>query len=107
MIMSMVNMPAERRSVLLVVIEKENMERMKEADPVTLESYARGGGLPPPEFPRNLSLLIAYDEDRPKLYALAKDANKDAAGVVALIQYLERGRKYIEGKDGVENFKPA
>lgn len=107
MIMSMVDITNEKRSVLLVVIEKENLERMQQADPVTLESYARGGGLPPPAFPRNFSLLIGYEEDQPKLYELAKDAQKGAEGIMELFKYLERGRVFIEGKDGVENFKPA
>src|SRR5579864_1499775 len=102
MIMSMVNIEVEKRSVLLIVIEKDNFERMQKAAPVTLESFARGGGLPAPAFPRNLSILFAYEEDQPKLYELAKAANKDAEGVMALFKYLERGRELIEGKDGVE-----
>jgi hypothetical protein len=107
MIMSMVNLELELRSVLLVIIEKDNLERMQKADPVTLESFARGGGLQYPAFPRNLSVLIAYEEDQPKLYELAKAANKDAEGVMALFKYLERGREFIEGKDGMKHIKRA
>jgi hypothetical protein len=101
----MVNLVGEARSVLLVVIEKDNFERMQKADPVTLESLREGGMLPPPMFPLNMSMLVAYEEDREKLYALAKAANDSDKGVKAFMEYLERGRTFIAGVDGVENFR--
>jgi hypothetical protein len=103
----MVNMPNEQRSVLLIVLEKDNLERMKTADPVTLESRQQGGGLPPPKYPTNFSILIGYDEDQDTLYAMAKAAGKTQEGMVEFFKYLERGRKFIEGVDGVKNFRKA
>jgi len=103
MIASMVNLPKEARSVLVVVIEADNLERMKKADPVTLESYRAGGVLPPPMFPLNLSVLVAYEEDQTTLYALAKAANDSPEGVKSLFEYLERNREFIPGKDGVQH----
>jgi hypothetical protein len=99
----MVNMLAEARSVLVVVIEADNLERMKKADPITLESFLQGGGLKPPMFPLNMSVLIAYEDDQPKLYELAREGHTPE-GTKALFDYLERGRVFIEGKDGLENF---
>ena len=99
MIMSMVNIPGEGRSLLVIVIEKDNFERMQKADPISFESTRAGGFLPPPMFPLNMSVLIAYEEDQETLYELGRQA-KNPEGVIELIKYLERGRVFVEGKDG-------
>lgn len=97
MIVAMLNDPVRRQSVFIVVIERENLDRMREADPITIESPRRGGIMPIPNY-SDLSVLIAYEEDKEQLMEMVK--KHDIRG---LLQHLERGRKFIEEKDGAEN----
>jgi hypothetical protein len=97
MIAAMLNIKELQTSVLIVVIEPENLERMKTGDPCTLESLSQGGILAPPLFPLNLSTLIAYEPDTTELYIKAQGP------ALNFLQWLERGRRFIEGKDGSKN----
>lgn len=97
MITSMLNIHELKTSVLIVVIEPENLERMKKGDPATLESISQGGILPPPLYPLNLGTLIAYETDTAELYIKAQGNTLD------FLRWLERGRVFIKGKDGTEN----
>lgn len=94
MIMTMINIAPLKQSILVTVIEQDNLERMKTADPITMESERAGGYLPAPDYPQNFSLLIAYEEDQDELYRMAK------TGGVEFLSWLERGRKFIKGVDG-------
>jgi hypothetical protein len=86
-------------SVLMVVIEKTNLDRMKLADPITLESIGRGGLiLDKIRYPLNFSILIAYEEDDAELYRLAREGN---AGEI--LKWLERGRTWDPKTDGQAN----
>jgi hypothetical protein len=98
MIAAMINDDTRGESILLVVIEKENLDRMKEADPISLESYNSGGILPPPDYPDRLVVLIAYEEDEVELYKMAR-----AGDNAALVRWLARGFKFKRGLDGTEN----
>lgn len=82
------------KTILVVILERENLERMKIGDPVTLESGPRGGLLPNLPYPGNTSLLIAYEEDLGVIYEMA--ARQDLAGIV---RHLERGRQWKPGLD--------
>lgn len=95
----MLNIREMQKSVLIVVLETENLERMKTGDPVTLESIGEGGILPPPHFPLNFSTLIAYEPDSANLYL------KAGGEPLEFLRWLERGRVFIKGKDGVENVR--
>lgn len=102
MIVSRVNLHSERRSVLIVVMEKSNLDRMKLADPITIESAKKGGKVMPALlYPDNLDLLIAYEEDDVELYKHTKSGD-----LAALLTYLERGRKYDPKTDGPSNIFP-
>ena len=90
----MIDISELRRSILVVVIEKDNLDRMEKADPITLESRPQGGMLPAPGYPHDFSILIAYEADDAALYAKAK------AGGPELLQWLERGRVFKPGIDG-------
>jgi hypothetical protein len=92
--MSMLNLTESKESILVVIMEQENVDRMAKADPITLESISRGGFLPAPEFPEQFSILVAYEPDSKELQARA------AVGGVEFLMWLERGRKWIEGTDG-------
>jgi hypothetical protein len=100
MLVAMINISELKQSILVVVIEQENLERMKLADPITLESHLAGGMLPPPGYPLNFSVLIAHEEDSEELYKQAK------IGGVGFMRWLERGRKFNPSKDGLKNARP-
>lgn len=97
MLVSSIDIHEQRRTLLLIVIEKENFERMKNADPITLESVNEGGWLPIPTYPANFSILIAYEENDEELYKRAK------SGGAAFLAYLERNRKWKPEVDGVQH----
>jgi hypothetical protein len=96
MLAAMVNISEEKKSVLLVVIEKENFERMQQADPITLESIPEGGILTPPLFPFDFSVLIAYEENQKELYEKAREGGSKFLG------WLERNRRFDPSVDGVD-----
>ena len=97
MLVTMVNDTFAQRSILYVIIEKDNLERMEKADPITLESVAAGGLLAPIQFPEDFSLLIAYEPNTEELYEKAR------RGGIEFMRYLERGRVWKPGVDGVGN----
>jgi hypothetical protein len=81
-------------SFLIVVIEADNLERMKQGDPITLNTEEFGGVLSNLD-PSKLQMIIAYEQDSTKLQEIA--ATGDAT---ALINWLSRGYKFIPGVDG-------
>ena len=100
MLAALVNIPEAKASILYVIIEKNNLERMEKADPITLESIPKGGILPRVMFPDNFSVLIAYEPNAEELYAKARK------GGVEFTAYLERGRVFDPKTDGPENARP-
>jgi hypothetical protein len=96
MIVAMMNIHELRRSIMVVVIESDNLRRMQLGDPCTLESVNNKGVLPGPLYPQNFNVLIAYDEDEKKLMEMARGPAYE------FLRYLERGRKFYPGIDGVE-----
>jgi hypothetical protein len=93
MVMAMLDIDERKQTVLVIVIEKDNLDRMAKADPITLESVKKGGMLPVPKYPSDFSILIAYEEDDAELYRMAKDGRN-------LLYWLERGRKWKPDVDG-------
>jgi hypothetical protein len=100
MIMAMLDIDASQESILVVVLQPENLIRMQHADQATLESINRGGILPPPLYPKNLSMLVAYEENAEEL-----QKRLEAGNVIRLVQWLERGRQFVDGLDGKENIQ--
>jgi hypothetical protein len=99
MIICSIDLPSPDRTVLVIVMEKDNLDRMRRADPITLESRSMGGHVMPKiRHPENLSLLIAYEEDDVALYRLARSGD-----MLGLLHYLERGRTWKPEVDGKEN----
>ena len=95
MIIFLINDDDEQRSVLYMVIEKENLDRMAEADPVTIPSLQAGGMIAPIQFPANLSVVVCYEPDKGKLMEAARSCDAHA-----LLSYLRRGFHYEPG-DGI------
>jgi len=96
MILTMANDDQEHRTILVIVIQKDNMERMKQADPISLDSVARGGMLPVPKYPDRMELVIAYEEDDAALMAAGR------AGFQQLVRHLARGYNFKPEIDGTE-----
>lgn len=94
MIAAMLDLKDE--SILLIVIERDNLERIRNADPISLESKNRGGMMPVPKHPEAFSLLIAYEDDQVELYRRVREGSASD-----LLRWLERGRKFIPGVDGI------
>lgn len=78
-------------SWLIVVIEANNLPRMRRADPITIQAMALGGVLKPFLFPQQIRLCIAYDENPDRVRKII--ANVGAEG---LLQYLRRKEVYDE-----------
>jgi len=100
MILIALNIPTTQQTVIAVVLEKDNLARMQEGDPVTLESVNGGGILPVPRYPHNTSILIAYLEDTKELYDIAQ---KTGNNPLAMLAYLEKKRQWRPEVDGKEN----
>jgi hypothetical protein len=94
MVIGMLDIDELSQSILFIVLEKDNVERMKMADPVTLESIRKGGMLAPIMYPRNFSILVAIEEDSDEVYRRARGNRME------FLEWLERGRVFIEGVDG-------
>jgi hypothetical protein len=97
MILAKIDSDELEATLLCIVLESENVERMKKADPVTLESIRRGGILTPIKYPKNCSILIAIEEDYKELHQKLQGDRAE------LVKWLERGRVFIQGIDGKEN----
>ncbi len=94
MIATLINNDANQESILVIVIESANLERMKRADPITLETTPLKGLLPVPKYPERFGVMIAYEEDEVELYKHA------AAGTI--LGYIGRGFKFNRDLDGTE-----
>jgi len=79
-----------RRRILILVLERENLFRLQQADPIDLktEDY-----FVPQENAAGIELLIAYEHDHAKIKELS-----DSGGIAAVVQYLERGRTVYDGE---------
>jgi hypothetical protein len=103
MILIPFDMDAQQESGIVVIIERDNLDRMMQADPITLQTAtdARAGFLKPIKYPQKFSVMIAYEEDSGLLYQLAQ-----AGDVRALIQHIQRGYQFKDndGRRGYFNF---
>jgi predicted GNAT superfamily acetyltransferase len=97
MIVTLINNDEVQQTYLIVVIEPDNLERMRKADPITFQSNRLKGILPEVKYPADLAVLIAYEEDDAELYKLAKDGD-----FKALASYLTRGYRFDRSEDGAE-----
>jgi hypothetical protein len=78
--------------VLVLILEPENVDRLKLADPVDLMPRLFAPALKIHRPIRDLDIVIAYEEDIGKIAAF--HASQDIAG---LLVWLERGRKHHPG----------
>ena len=59
MILMQVDNENDKSSYLVIVIEPDNLERMKTADPITLRPQSIGGFIQPIKYPANFGVLDA------------------------------------------------
>lgn len=78
--------------VLVVVLTRDNLDRMKAADPFDVQLRVYGQALDLSKRLRDLDVVIAYEEDVRELERLA--ALRD---LPAIIQWIERGRIHRPG----------
>ncbi|HZQ53338.1 MAG TPA: hypothetical protein VFB14_14135 [Bryobacteraceae bacterium] len=78
--------------VVVMILEKENLDRMKEADPFDVHFSRYAGHMAVDRPIRQLDFVIAYEEDTNRL--LEFKAKDDLAG---LMKWLQRGRKIEAG----------
>ena len=97
MIATVINDPQLKRTIIIVIIEPDNLIRMGRGDPATLESKNQGGILANIDYPQNYAVLVAYELDEVELY------KKVRGNAGEFLRYLERGRQFIKGLDGKEN----
>ena len=74
------------QSLVVVVIERDNLKRMDQGDPITLRTRKMGGSLEVVEHPDNLQLIIAFENDSGPVYEFMQ--RQDGVG---LLRYLMRG----------------
>lgn len=85
------------QSIVMLVILPEKLALMEAGNPITMTPTHAGGIFPHPTYPDKMMLLIAYEEN------LGKWTPQGTAG--DLIRYLERGRVWKEGVDGLEHVR--
>jgi hypothetical protein len=95
MMTTLVNDDERQESYLLVIIEPDNLKRMRKADPITLETVAMHGVLPTVKYPERLAVLIAYEEDEVALYKAAQTGS-----FADMLQFVSRGYKFNRDEDG-------
>jgi hypothetical protein len=84
--------PGRGPQLLIIVLTKENLERMSEGDPFDLQTRAYAGQLDLDQPVGALDIIVAYEEDAARIDRLAR-----AGDLNGIIQHLERGRKHLPG----------
>ena len=84
----------DRETMIVIVIEPDNLHRMEQADPITLEVAQRGGMLKPVKYPEGLRLMIAYEPEPGRFYEMIQQGR-----TVDMLRDLMRGYKF-QSKDG-------
>lgn len=74
--------------ILLVILDRENWNRMQQADPFDLQAVSLGPVMRGEKL-EDLDLVIAYEENAERLVELAK-----AGKLQELIAHVERGRRH-------------
>jgi hypothetical protein len=84
------------RTIIIVVIEADNLRRMENADPLTLNPLRFGGLLYPVMYPANLQIVIAYEPQAGELYRMIENG----ASARTIREYVERGYTFtnVDGK---------
>jgi hypothetical protein len=63
-------------SLLVIILEEDNVKRMEKADPITLQSALHGGVLIPIEHPGSLQVVVALETDSGRVYEFLNRQDK-------------------------------
>lgn len=74
--------------VIVLILEKENLDRMHQADPIDVRFTAYAQFLNAYRPIRDVDLVIAYEEDTERILRY-----REANDIDGLMAWLERGRK--------------
>jgi hypothetical protein len=74
--------------VLVMVLEKENLDRMRQGDPLDFQPRLMGQRLNPTRSIRDLDIIIAYEEDLGPIMEFQRTNN-----LMGLIAYIQRGSR--------------
>jgi hypothetical protein len=100
MIFAQANSDETETTLIVIVLEEDNLRRMAQADPITLECGEAGGLLQPIRYPNRVRMLIAHEPDVGPIYQMMKE-RRDAE----LLEYLMRGYTFST-LDGVRTRVP-
>jgi hypothetical protein len=78
--------------VLVIILEKENLDRMREGDPLDMQFAKYRGQLPIDCQLKQVDLIMAYEEDLNTIMRF-----REQQDLVGLLKHLERGRKHMPG----------
>jgi hypothetical protein len=87
------NHPERGPVVVVMILEKENLDRMKEADPFDLKFSVYGNVMNIHHPISKLDLVIAYEEQFDKVMDFKKTND-----ILGLLTWLERGRTIQPGE---------
>jgi hypothetical protein len=106
MIVMQMDNDEDRETIIVIIIEPENLHRMEQADPITLQSGAeRGGFLKTITFPDKLRMIIGYEAEPGRFYEMLQQGR-----TADMLRDLMRGYQFteIDGKrSGGKEFKRA
>lgn len=89
MLFLQVDNDAHQETTIFVVLETPNVERMAQADPVTLNSLEYGGFIRPVKYPQRTQLIVCYEPNSEQMHAMAS-----MGGTAELVRYLMRGYNF-------------
>lgn len=80
--------------VLVLILERENLDRMKQADPFDLQLRNMPGNVHLLRRPLgDLDVIVAYEEDIGRIMKFKRDRDRNG-----LMCWIERGRKLLPGE---------
>lgn len=84
--------PERGPQLLLVILTKDNLDRMREGDPFDVQPRTYGQQMNIDGKIRDLDIVVAYEEDEAHIMGMAQEG--DLPGIMT---YLERGRVHKPG----------
>lgn len=100
MIFAQANSDEIETTLIVIVLEPDNLARMEKADPITLECGEPGGILKPIKYPNRIRIVIAHEKDVGPIYEMIQQGRDNE-----LLHYLMRGYTFTP-IDGVETRVP-
>jgi len=78
--------------IIIMILEKENLDRMKEADPFDVHFSSYSNYININYSVKELDFIIAYEEDTNKILEFKRKND-----IFGLLKWIQRGRKILPG----------